>query len=268
MGNIYAVTIDNCEPYEDGYQYLESVWDTMDGAERHLKDDLGFVKNKRGEWVCYYDGDDIRHESMEAAEIDELKMNPPKYVDDIKNEEHVPKLSSLNRDERIAYGLSVLRDMYQDDEIDILVLHAPDSDIASYESRVLDDGVVTCIMYVPIVSSWDGKAVESTGHAIIVDSTKDAVSFCNDILDESSSFYGHRNDDLVRIPELTADIACTVARVRAGGNVTDTKCVGCLDTVDDMTNVFVINVTYDDGEHETYAVSKDTFECWLTGDRF
>lgn len=121
MGNVYTVTIDNCEPYEDGYQYLESVWDTMDGAERHLKEELGFGRDKHGDWVRYQGGDDIRHESMESAKVAELMVNAPRYATDTTDGEHEPALSRLNRDGRIAYGLSVLHDMYHEDEIDILV---------------------------------------------------------------------------------------------------------------------------------------------------
>lgn len=233
----------------------------MDGAERHLKEELGFGRDKHGDWVRYQGGDDIRHESMESAKVAELMVNAPRYATDTTDGEHEPALSRLNRDGRIAYGLSVLHDMYHEDEIDILALRKPQSGVASTEPRVLDDGVVTCIMYVPRVSRWDGcEATGSTTHAIVIDSTRYAVSFCNDVLDESGSFHGHRNDVQTRVPELTADIACTVARMHAEGDVTDAKCVGSLG------DALVIDVTYDDGEHECHAVRKGTFECWVVGD--
>lgn len=86
------------------------------------------------------------------------------------------------------------------------------------------------------------------------------MSFCNDVLNESDSFHEHRNDNLTRVPKLTANIACTVTRMHAEGNVTDAKCVSSLG------DTFVVDVTYDDDECECHAVRKDTFECWVADD--
>lgn len=165
MEKVYLIEMDNCEPYEDNYTWIDSAWGTLADAVRYLSDirlmeestypiprsalnepDL-FHDGMRHTWVEYDNGDDLRHDGMTEASIIEMTVGSkgdvmPDTTDDSDE-------AWYDASQRCVIGLAEINTLYRDYSAD------PDDD--GEEVRVIGayaNDKETIIRYYPYLRCY------------------------------------------------------------------------------------------------------------------
>lgn len=278
---LYCVTITS----DNGITRTESIWDSHDAAESHLVDDLGFDRLRQvryadgmGCYERYHGGDEFRNGWKECAQVKEMPLNGCEMThdDDWTKRHYEPCVSGLSPDERVAYGLSILMTMYKPEEILCVMtreMHKAEAD--EHDTSVLDDGHVTTIHYLPLMTRWEysysGTAVPM--HALVIDSDKNKVTFCKDVCDVGGLAYGHKDDARVGALAISDRLLSTVARLMAEWYGEEPVEVRMCDTHDDSAdgtgddglrqNIVSFDVKMRYGRVDRYEVSRDTLACFV-----
>lgn len=231
-----------------------------------------------GRYERYHGGDEFRHGWKECANINAMPLNGCEmgHDDDWIRRHYEPCLKGLSTDERVAYGLSILMTMYKPEEILCVMtrdMHKVEAD--EHDTPVLDDGRVTTIHYLPLMTRWEysysGTAVPV--HALVIDSGKNKVTFCKDAYDKGGIAYAHKDDARVETVEINDRLLATVVKLTAEWYGEEPVSVRMCDTHDEPAdgtgddgrerNLAAFDVKMRYGRVDRYEVSRDRLACYV-----